>query len=57
MASDQCKRTTDQRADLEKKVMVRAERQYKDVLGALTEVGRDMGRGQRSVLEARVGRS
>jgi hypothetical protein len=38
------KRTTDQRADFEKKATVRAEQQYEDVVGALTEVGRDMGR-------------
>jgi hypothetical protein len=38
------KRTTDQRADFEKKATVRAEEQYEDVVGALTEVGRDMGR-------------
>ena len=39
------KRTSDQRADFEKKATVRAEQQYEDVVGALTEVGRDMGRG------------
>ena len=38
------KRTSDQRADFEKKATVRAEQQYEDVVGALTEVGRDMGR-------------
>ena len=38
------KRTTDQRADFKKRATVRAEEQYEDVLGALTEVGRDMGR-------------
>ena len=40
------KRTTDQRADFEnlKKATVRAEEQYEDVVGALTEVARDMGR-------------
>ena len=36
------KRTTDQRADFEKKATVRAEEQYEDVVGALTQVG--MGR-------------
>ena len=38
------KRTTDQRADFEKKATVLAEQQYEDVVGALTEVCRDMGR-------------
>ena len=36
------KRTTDQRADFEKRATVRAEEQYEDVVGLLTEVGRDM---------------
>ena len=35
----------DQRADFEKKATVRDEKQYEDVVGALTEVGRDIGRG------------
>ena len=39
------KRTTDQTADFEKKATVKAKRQYEDVVGALTEVGREMGRG------------
>ena len=34
----------DQRADFEKKSTLRAEEQYEDVVGALTEVGGDMGR-------------
>ena len=38
------KRTTDQRADFEKRATVRAEEQNEDVVGALKEVGRDMGR-------------
>jgi hypothetical protein len=38
------KRTTDQRSDFEKRATARAEEQYEDVVGALTEVGRDMGR-------------
>ena len=33
-----------QRAEFEKKATVRAEQQYEDVVGALTEVGREMGR-------------
>jgi hypothetical protein len=39
------KRTTDHRADFEKEATVRDERQYEDVVGAQTEVGRSMGRG------------
>ena len=37
------KRTTDQRADFEKKARVRAEWQYEDVMEKLTKVGRSMG--------------
>ena len=38
-------RTTDQRADFEERARGRADRQYDDAIGGLTEVGRSMGRG------------
>ena len=38
-------RTTHERADVEERARERAERQYEDVIGGLTDVGRSMGRG------------
>ena len=37
--------TTHERADVEERARERAQRQYEDVIGGLTEVGRSMGRG------------
>ena len=48
-------RTTHERADVEQRARERAEQQYKDVIGGLTEVGRSMGRGWSVRLPTLVG--
>ena len=48
-------RTTHERADVEERARERAQRQYEDVIGGLTEVGRSMGRGWSVRLQTLVG--
>jgi hypothetical protein len=48
-------RTTHERADVEERARERAQRQYEDVIGGLTEVGRSMGRGWSVRLPTLVG--